>query len=56
MINIYEQVVSLENLDIAFEKASKGKSGKRYVVDFEKNLKENLNKLQNELFSLSYKL
>ncbi len=54
MINLYEDVVSLDNLEKSFESASRGKSGKKYVIDFGKNLNENLAKLQNELVSLTY--
>ncbi len=41
MINLYEDVVSLDNLEKSFESASRGKSGKKYVIDFGKNLNEN---------------
>ena len=43
----------LENLQLAYENARIGKSGKKYVIDFEKDLKKNLSKLNTELVSLS---
>ncbi|PIN80520.1 hypothetical protein COV11_03875 [Candidatus Woesearchaeota archaeon CG10_big_fil_rev_8_21_14_0_10_30_7] len=55
MIELYDELVALENLEIAFEKASNGKSFVSYVIEFEKKLKENLVKLQKELVSLTYK-
>ena len=50
MTNLYDEIVSLDNLEKSFENASRGKSGKKYVIDFEKELKENLAKLHYELF------
>ncbi len=54
MTNLYDEIVSLDNLEKSFENASRGKSGKKYVIDFEKELKENLAKLHYELVSLNY--
>ncbi|MEK6933333.1 MAG: reverse transcriptase/maturase family protein [Nanoarchaeota archaeon] len=51
---LYERLCSYENLNLAFEKASRGKSKKKYVLDFEKNLRANLLQLQQELLSFSY--
>ncbi len=53
--NLYFQLISYENLEKAFKKARKGKSLKGYVIEFEKNLKENLNSLKNELGDFTYK-
>ena len=39
---LYSQMCSYDNIFLAYEKARKGKTLKRYVIDFEKNLKENL--------------
>lgn len=47
--NLYNQIVSLENLYLAYKKARKGKTKKDYVVEFEENLFENLLKLYEEL-------
>lgn len=52
---IYREVCSIENLNLAFEKAKKGKSKKDYVISFESNLKQNLIRLQSELKSKTYK-
>src|SRR3989338_2047049 len=52
--NLYQKLTSYENLEKAFRKARKGKSSKPYVIDFEKNLKENLISLQFELEGLTY--
>ncbi|HII16235.1 MAG TPA: hypothetical protein HA362_08085 [Nanoarchaeota archaeon] len=51
---LFEQLCSLENLGLAFRKARKHKTLKPYVVQFEKNLAENLQCLHNELISKTY--
>ena len=53
--NIYKQLCSLENLRLAFENARKNKSNKNYVVAFELNLEQELDKLKQELESFTYK-
>ena len=53
--NLYNQLCSLENLQLAFEKASKNKRNKKSVINFEANLENELNKLKQELESLTYK-
>ncbi|MBI2452553.1 hypothetical protein HYV50_05790 [Candidatus Pacearchaeota archaeon] len=52
--NLYKKLCSLENLNIAWQKARKGKTKKFYVIEFEKNLEENLKKLQFELENKIY--
>jgi retron-type reverse transcriptase len=52
--NLYEQICSYENLELAYLRAKKRKSKKDYVVEFEKNLKENLFKLRIELLMQVY--
>lgn len=52
---IYERICSKENLLLAFQKARKGKGKKDYVIKFESNLKEELERLQLELKSKKYK-
>lgn len=52
--NLYERLCSYENLNLAFEKASKRKTRKPYVLDFKKNLRNNILQLQQELLSFSY--
>lgn len=54
MDELYEKLCSYENLFLAYKKARKGKTKKRYVKRFEKNLKENLLKLREELLSQTY--
>ena len=52
---LYSKLCSHENLEAAFKKAKKRKSTKPYVLEFEKNLSENLMKLRNELAFHTYK-
>ena len=54
-IKVYSEICSYKNLELAFKKARKGKTTKNYVVEFEKNLKENLLRLQTELLFHTYK-
>lgn len=51
----YAQVCSYENLESAYENARERKSGKRYVLEFEKNHHNNLLQLREELLSHTYK-
>lgn len=44
--NLYQKVYSHKNLELAFKKARKTKSTKFYVLEFEKDLKNNILKLQ----------
>ena len=53
--NVYNKLCSYKNLILAFKKTRKHKTLKPYVIEFEKNLKENLLTLQTELFLHSYK-
>lgn len=53
--DIYERICSLENLALAFKKARKGKTKEFYVVEFEKDLDNNLLLLQKTLIEESYK-
>lgn len=52
--NLYEQLTSYENLELAFKKARKHKTLKDYVINFEIDLKENLLKLQFEPKTFTY--
>ena len=45
---LYSQIYSLDNLILAWRKARKGKTKKYYVIEFEKNLIENLLQLQQQ--------
>jgi len=51
---MYEEIYSMENLILSYKKAKKGKSKKNYVIQFEKNLNNNLIKLSKDLESLRY--
>lgn len=53
--NLWKDLCSYENLELAFKKARKHKTLKIYVIEFEKNLKENLLQLQFELLFHAYK-
>ena len=52
--HLYEKICDYENLFLAYKKARKGKTKKKYVRDFEVNLRENLLKLQEELINGTY--
>lgn len=52
---MYSDLCSYENLWLAFKKAHKGKTTKDYVIEFEKDLDNNLLKLQLELIFHTYK-
>ncbi|MDP3026768.1 MAG: reverse transcriptase domain-containing protein [Nanoarchaeota archaeon] len=54
--NIYQNICSEDNLILAFNKAGKGKSKRRYVKRFKRNLKKNILKLSEELLTQTYKL
>ena len=52
--NLYSNLCSLDNLEKAFINAKKRKTTKSYVIEFEKNLNEELLKLKQELETLAY--
>lgn len=52
--DLYSQICTYENLELAFNKAKKGKTLKTYVISFEKHLKDNLTELSNELLFHTY--
>lgn len=52
--DLFEQLTSYENLELAFNKARTGKTLKDYVIEFEVNLKQNLLDLQFELRTFTY--
>ena len=51
---IYEEIISLRNLILAYKKTRKGKTKRDYVKKFEKNLVCNLKKLYEELKNQIY--
>lgn len=52
--NLYEQIISMNNLNLAWRKARKGKTRKKYVIEFEKDLIKNLLELQEEMINQTY--
>ena len=53
--NLYGYICSYENLECAYKKARKHKTTKDYVIEFEKDLTNNLPLLRSELLLHSYK-
>ncbi len=53
--DLYDQLCSYDNLELAFKKARKRKTLKPYVIEFEEYLHENLLQLRNELLFQTYK-
>ncbi len=53
--NLYAEIISEKNLYLAYKKAKKGKSSKPYVMEFCRNLKQNIDELRIELCLHSYK-
>ncbi len=53
--NLYDELCSFRNLELAFRKARKNKRCRKDVQDFEFNLEKNLLRLKSELESLSYR-
>lgn len=52
--DLYERIASMPNLILAWRKARKGKTKKLYIVEFEKNTRENLLALRSELLAENY--
>jgi len=52
--NLYKDIISLSNLYLAYENARKNKTKKFYVIEFEKDLINNLKQLRIELLFHSY--
>jgi len=52
--NLYPKIYNLSNLILAYRKARKGKTKKKYVIEFEKDLINNLLNLQGELINQTY--
>lgn len=50
----YSQIYDYDNLLLAWQNAKKGKTKRRYVKRFQRDLKENLIKLQEELTNQTY--
>lgn len=52
--NLYSEIYSLRSLFIAWKEARKGKTKKDYIINFGKNLSENLSELHFELKNQTY--
>lgn len=52
--NLYSELCSYENLELAFNNARKRKTLKDYVIEFEADFETNLNQLKYELESFTY--
>ena len=52
--NLYQKIVSYNNLLLAYKNARKNKTKKDYVIEFENNLNNNLKSLRTELLLHSY--
>jgi len=53
--NLWNELCSYDNLTLAYKKARKHKTLKKYVQDFEKNLEHNLLLLRSEFFLKAYR-
>ena len=53
--NLFDCMCSSENIELAFNKARRGKTLKPYVIKFEEELNDNLKQLQHELVTETYK-
>lgn len=51
---LYDKICSADNIELAYRKARKRKSSRPDVQEFEQKLKENLQKLQQELVAETY--
>lgn len=54
-MNAYSELCSYDNFLLAFNRARKGKSSKPYVIEFQKDLKNNLLQLRSDLLFHSYR-
>ncbi len=48
---LIEPIAAMENLELAYYKAKKGKTAKKTVIEYGKNLRNNLKLLQNQILS-----
>lgn len=53
---LFDRIADPENIRLAFYKAQRGKGGKRAVVEFRRNLDENLAEIRGSLLSGDFKL
>ena len=53
--DLWKELCNYSNLELAYRKARKGKTMKSYVIEFERDLKQNLQELKTELLLHCYK-
>ena len=53
--NLWNELCSYPNLELAYKKARKGKTTRDYVLEFEHNLQDNLLQLRSDLLFHSYR-
>jgi retron-type reverse transcriptase len=53
--DLFDRLCSYDNLESAFKKARRRKTLKPYVIEFDRNLRENILQLQQELLSQTYR-
>lgn len=54
--NLYQKITSLDNIKLAYKKARRGKGWQDTVKEFEKDLENNLLKIQESLVDQTYKV
>ena len=52
---LYEKIYDIDNLKLAYKNAKRGKSYYQEILEFEKNIEQNLIKIQNVLINQNYK-
>jgi len=52
--DLYAKIYDINNLTVAWQNAKKRKTKRRYIKRFQRNLKQNLTKLQEELINQTY--
>lgn len=53
--NLWEKIISIDNLELAFQRAKKGKSSYRAIQKFEENKDNNLNIIRESLINKTFK-
>lgn len=54
--HLFEKIISEDNFWLAYKNAVRGKSKKKDVINFQKNLEENMRKLRQEVVDGTYKI
>lgn len=52
--NLYERIYAYDNLKLAWKRARNGKTKRDYVINFESDLENNINRLKRELETFTY--